>query len=360
MRLLLIEDEPDFIARVQVASNAVPDVTLLTPEPIGLLDLDQDFDESAPVEEQLSERLQALLKGEPVDLVLLDTDLSRQRGKLRTQTEYRQAFQGLGVPVCRYRKGHTQTELMKLEFIRRLAVDGASAIWVSPDHLSGDLATTLVPWLKEVSAGFQALRQRFQDEPDLVNAEFGPSGMLADLLGRPALKSDLLGYTAQNFFFFSGQEPAGVPAAARYATQLGYWLHNYVLAFPGPILNSVAAAAFVNLAPGSFGDTAVQALVAPCQYGGPFQALGPYYWKDDLATLLDTFGGDIAEAATLQGTTLDRVDPVTHAMAYYCLLTRSPIRQDEAAVNPDWIPAGASLSRIKESEFDELGPMLKS
>jgi len=30
------------------------------------------------------------------------------------------------------------------------------------------------------------------------------------------------------------------------------------------------------------------------------------------------------------------------------------------SVNPDWIPPGASLSRILESKFDELGPMLRS
>ena len=93
MRVLHIEDEPDFIARVQAAGAAHDDVEVLTAERSGLLEVKASFDASGPIEEQMIKSLQALVEREHVDLVLLDTDLSRQRGLFSTQTEYRQAFQ---------------------------------------------------------------------------------------------------------------------------------------------------------------------------------------------------------------------------------------------------------------------------
>lgn len=359
MRVLHIEDEPDFIARVQAAGNAREGVEVLTDERSGLRDVKASFDDSGPIEEQLIKKLQTLVTRERVDLVLLDTDLSRQRGSFSTQTEYRQAFQELGVPVCRYNKGHQPTGLMELEFLKRVTKEGDNAIFIPRDCVGPNLEATLMPRLEGIWHGFKKLRELIEAEPGVLEGDSGPAGILAHLLGRAGLQADLLGYTSQSSSFFTGGSAAGVSKPVQYGAQLGYWLYNFVLAFPGPILNPIAAAAFVNLSPASFDMTAVQALVARCRYAGPFDVLGPYYWKDELATLIDELGGDIARAPTLQGHALERIDPEAHAMAYYCVLTRKPIRQDEAAINPDWVPPGASLSRILESEFDELGPMLR-
>lgn len=357
MRFLLIEDEQNYISRVQEACKKADDVSVFTPLEFGLSSI--EFDELSPLEEQLLTRLDGLRKETPVDIVLLDSDLSRQEAKLRTRTEYQQGFHGLGIPVCRYRKGQTQTRLAKLEFIRRLAMDGASAIWAPPDRVDGELSKTLVPWLKSVHAGFEMLVSKLQANASLLRSEVGPAGILADLLGRPALKADLLGYTSQNFFFFSLPSQSDDRATERYAVQLGYWLHNYILAFPGPILNAEASAAFLNLQADSFKHNDVQSVVSSCRYAGPFGELDDYYWKTDLGDLLNELDGDIANAPTLKGHELTRVDSRPYVGAYYCVLTQEVIRDDEAAVNPDWIPVGASITRIKESEFDELGPMLR-
>jgi hypothetical protein len=360
MRVLHIEDEPGFIAQVQAAGNARGGVEVLTDEGSGLRDLKASFDGSGPIEEQLIKKLHTLVTRERVDLVLLDTDLSRQRGSLSTQTEYRQAFQALGVPVCRYSKGHQPTGLMELEFLKRVTKEGDNAIFIPRDCVGRNLEATLMPRLEGIWHGFKKLREMIEAQPTVLDSDSGPAGILAHLLGRTGLQADLLGYTSQSSSFFTGGAAAGVPKSVHYGAQLGYWLYNFVLAFPGPILNPIAAAAFVNLSPDSFDLPAVQVLVARCRYAGPFDVLEPYYWKEDLATLIDELGGDIARAPTLEGLALKRVDPEPHAVAYYCVLTRKAIRQDEAAVNPDWVPPGASLSRILESQFDELGPMLRS
>ncbi len=361
MRILHIEDEPDFIARVQAAGDVREGVEVLTAEGSGLLEVKDSFDGSRSIEEQLIRKLQTLVTRERVDLVLLDTDLSRGRGLLSTQTEYRQAFQELGVPVCRYNKGHQSSGLMELEFLQRVTKEGDNAIFISRDCVGPNLETILMPRLEGIWHGFKKLREMIEAQPAVLEGDLGPAGILAHLLGRVSLQADLLGYTSQSGNFFAGGIADGVTKPEHYGAQLGYWLHNFVLAFPGPILNPVAAAAFVNLSPTSFDLPAVQALVERCRYTGPFDVLGPYYWKDDLAALIDELGGDIARAPSLEGQgTLVRVDPEARAMAYYCVLTHKPIRQDEAAVNPDWVPSGASVSRILESRFDELGPMLRS
>ena len=80
MRILHIEDEPEFIARVQAAGDVREGVEVLTAEGSGLLEVKDSFDGSSAIEEQLIRKLQALVTRERVDLVLLDTDLSRGRG----------------------------------------------------------------------------------------------------------------------------------------------------------------------------------------------------------------------------------------------------------------------------------------
>jgi hypothetical protein len=298
---------------------------------------------------------------EKVDLVLLDTDLSRKQGELRTQTEYRQAFRSIGVPVCRYRKGASATRLQALDFVRRLAVDGASAIWVAKEHMEDPLDRTLVPWLLQVHEGFASLGSKLQATPTILDASGGPAEMIASILDRPSLAGDLLGYTGQNFFFFGSTTDASAEdRVAVTATQLGYWLHNYILAFPGPILNLVAASAYVNLTPESFRTAEVQKLVEPAVYRGPFEQLGPYYWREAMGELLDRHGGDLTSADEMKGVKVTRVDDKAPGVAFYCVLSRTAIPASEAAVNPDWIPPGAQMTRIRESDLDELGPMLKT
>jgi len=359
MRLLLIEDEPDFIGRMQTACDAIHGVELCLPDATGLNRL--NFEENSPIEEQLSHRLRELQAREHLDLVLLDTDLSREQGALRTQTEYRQAFLSIGVPVCRYKKRHSATRLADLQFVRNLAMDGASAVWVPRDHLDDALEIRLLPWLIGISDGFAQLRQALeQHAAALESSRQGPAGLLATLLDRPSLQADLLGYTAQNVFFFADVATEDQVRLSVTATQLGYWLYNYVLAFPGPILNEVAAAAYLNVQPDSFRTGAVQTLVACAAYKGPFQQTGRYYWREELADLLDQYDGDLATAPELKDVTLKRVTTQPPGVAFYCVLSRTAIPVDEAATNPDWIPPGAQLTRIREADLDELAPMLKS
>lgn len=357
MRLLLIEDEEHFIKTMRAAcQSADSEVRLVLADDLDLANI--SFSESAPIEEQLSQKLIDDGVAKKADIVLLDTDLSRKIAGLRTQSEYRLAFQSVGVPVCRYRKRHSSTPLAAFQFLARLSKEGTSAVWVPTEFLEGDFESKLIPWLIDVNEGFREIRK----EVEKLSAEDrtqGPASLLATILQRPNLQVDLMGYTGQNAFFFADVAADTNVLSDVMAVQLGYWLHNYVLGFPGPILNKVAAAAYLNLQLDSFQRSAVQDMVARAVYSGPFCSLDRYYWREELGALLDEHNGDIATAPSLKDLELERVVGLDE-VAFYCVLSQNIIAEKEAAVNPDWIPPGAQMTRIREKDFDELSPMLKA
>ena len=61
--------------------------------------------------------------------------------------------------------------------------------------------------------------------------------------------------------------------------------------------------------------------------------------------MLEAFDGDIALAPALKGVRLERVDAEhPEAPAYLCLVKNRPIREDEAAPNPDLIPSAGMFA----------------
>lgn len=359
MNILLIEDEDNFIDRLK-KDAAQHGITVVTPIEVSL---DAKFNEDGPIEDQIVQRLGDIQKSRNIDLVLLDTDISKL-GNGIGQAACRAACQVLGVPVARYTKKQSQTQIAHLKYLQRLAVEGASAIWVPADMTKGDLSSTgLFPWLKGVGAGFAHLKSYLETHKDVLDRSLGPAGILALALDRPSLRSDLLGYTAQNFFFFSptvdDSENKVADDSAQLATRLGYWLYNCVLTFPGPILAAKAAAAYLNVTVDTFKLPAVQSLVTKARYGGPFSEVEEYYWTEDLLEIIEECGGDIAESESLKDLEILRVDEAhPESSAYFCVLTHEPIARSIASSNPDWIPSGAQVTRINQELYDQLGPML--
>jgi hypothetical protein len=356
MKFLLIEDEEIFINRLKAVVEVDESVNILVSKDVGL---NASFKQGLPVEDELLERLEKMLIDHQIDLVLLDTDLSRI-GNGVGQTTYRQAFQNLGIPVCRYTKRGSDTVIINFKKLRRLAVEGASSVFVPGDKLRGADLPKLLPWMKDIHQGFSTLRERLISEPKLLTETMGPVDILAKALDEPTLKSDLLGYTAQNFFFFAAPEESQRDIRQNQATRLGYWLLNYILEFPGPILSSKAAAAFLNVKINSFENETLQNHIASARYKGPFCGLDQYYWRKKLLDILDSDNGDIAKAEALKDVTLTRVDSKNpESSAYLCIVSGKLIPASKAGPQPDWIPSGAQLARISQDFYDELGPMLR-
>ncbi|MDQ8048085.1 hypothetical protein [Luteibacter sp.] len=358
MRVLMIEDESYFVESVKDAFDTADDATLLLAVDVGVAgQFDHDGQES--IEEQLGKRLAEVVEANNVDLVLLDTDLSRET-RFQTQTVYRQAFRQIGVPVCRYRKKARESNAHNLELVYRLATDGSTAVYIPYDAVTGDgPEECLVSWLQSVNSGFKRLRHELEQHPDYLDSSLGPAGTLARLLGRPPLHPDLLGYTGPNVFFFGPNAMKTAQNTANYAVALGYWLVNYILAFPGPILHRDATAAFLNITVEMMDREDIRRLISAAEYKGPFAALnGGHYWAEDLAELVDGWDGDIANVAEIRGAHLDRVSQERHGRAFYCMVSRQPISEADAADSPDWIPPGAGMARINREDLEQLGPML--
>ncbi len=361
MRLLIVEDEQPFVGQISAAAAASGlGIVLLTSKEVGL---EEPFKEGTSYEEQLLTLVRDAQNKHKIDLVLLDSDLSRMPNGI-AQSMCRQAFQEVGLPVCRYKKRHSSTPARELQDLRRTAREGASAIWVPNDLVQAqNLTNRLMPWLVAIGNGFGALRDALSGDQTLLKKSQGPAGILAVALKRPRAKADFLGYTAQNFFFFGApagedeDDPTG--SVEVLATQLGYWLFNCILRFPGPILSRGAAAAYLNVQKSELDLPGMNQVLAAAHYDGPFSDVEEFYWRDDLGSILDGLEGDIANAPELKGAKPARVDVANPgSSAFFCVLTQQPITDDEAAPNPDWIPPGAQLARIQRKLFEKLGPML--
>ena len=362
-RVLVIEDQPGTIELFKEAiTEAGSDVVLVEPAQSGIEDL--ELGEGEAYEIQLARFLKDIAEREAIDLALVDTDLSRGR-HLEASSLYRVALAAVGLPVCRYQKRGSTSRLDRLPALRRSAQDGASAIWV-PNHLVGQADMDGLPqWLTAVAAGFRTLRNGLAADPQLLDrsARLSPADVLAAVMGRPEAAADFVGYAGQNQrFFVQNYSDEGFPAvdpAMTFGTRLGYWLFNYIMMFPGPILRAREAAAFLNVEPSQADDVHLGAVLAATAYTGPFCDVEPLYWRPALAELVEECRGDIANHPGLAGTRLRRVDPAHVAQpAYICMLSGDAITDAEAGPTPDWVPSGASEARFKAEHLDELGPLV--
>ena len=360
--VLIIEDQKDAIERFKSYAEGTG-LTFLSPDEVSLTD-QQRNEEGGAIEGQLAEFLKTTIGKHAIDLVLLDTDLARQ-SELETHSSYKAALRDIGMPVCRYQKGGKAVRLAMLPQLQRTIRDGASAIWIPRTLVSDDDEgrENLVPRLIAISQAFEKIEAALEARPELLSPKHSPAEVLAAVLGDENLSFEFLGYAAQNLVYFAKPEEGDaehlISQAKRYATQLGYWLFNYILMFPGPVLTCRGAAAFLNVMPGDASQwEAFTEVLEYARYSGPFSEVEPYYWRTKLVDLADEVGGDITKHEHLQALQLPRVDPDEHAVqAFICMISGEAITQGQAAPNPDWVPSGASEAKIKEEVLDELGPL---
>lgn len=358
-KVLIIEDQLDTIEKFRGLA-AGSELSFVSPTDIGLIDFDPTENEA--IEEQLATFLKGRIGEYEIDLVLLDTDLSRGR-KLQTHSSYKAALRELGMPVCRYQKGGTPSQFEQLPQLQRTIRDGASAIWIPRAFVSGDRMTELVPRLIALSRGFKAIHEALKDSPDLLKGRHSPTDVLASVLGNSELSYEFLGYAAQNLVYFANPEAHvaeyQISEQRRFATQLGYWLFNYIMMFPGPILSEPSAAAYLNIQPNELSkNPKLRDALKAAQYNGPFSEIAPYFWRYGLIELLNSFDGDIVRSEAFAALDIARIDTQSpDSVAYICLISGNAITEEQAAPTPDWVPTGASEAKIDDEVLSELGPL---
>lgn len=361
MRLLHVEDQEEF--RIELRKKLDRKVTITPYVGKGAdgkeLDLYPHQNASDPIEDQIANQLKEFeLKLGAFDAVLLDTDLSGLKNGI-SQSSIRTACSQLGIPVFRYSKRGLVSPQERMKYLATIAREGSQSILVPQDVLSGN---GLSEWLLNVTASFTKIRKAIETySKDRI---LSPAELLAKLLKLPGIDIDLMGYSGANFFFFGDLiekiEPEKPTVYRNYSTQFGYWLCNYVLLFPGPIMNIGATAAYLELSKQDITNIEIAKLLEKAKYKGPFAELGPYYIKQLLdGGFLEIKQESYADYFKSKGIKLaKRQYKLDDSPSYYCVVNDEPISAKNSKGPLDWIPRGAHMCRIKKETYDKFGPWL--
>jgi len=367
LRLIYVEDEDEF--RAGLVSSLESSFTL-SPVDVGAFKVTKNGGE---IGDQFINWLEKQTGGsKTIDGVILDSDLSGFQNGI-SKDMLLVAFRKLGIPVCRYSKQHRQTPGERLKQLATLASEGALSVLV-PSELTNGLTEDmderqerLVGWLVSTFKGFAEIRALLEVQLRKEDQPRNAAELMAVILGRPEMELDLVGYVGPSLFFFG--DTMGVEEgtdtqsliARNLATKLGYWFYNFVLAFPGPILNAAATSAFVGVNSKSLADDSLIKAFKAARYVGPFAGSGPYFYRDLIEQSM------MEQGKTGQSIIIDSGDGTVCALyeddpsqaGAYCVATDSSIRREDGTGPFDWIPPGANeLCRIEKKTYNRLMPWL--
>jgi hypothetical protein len=303
--------------------------------------------------------MQRELSAGEYDAALVDTDLSGLKNGI-SQSAFRTACSMIGLPVLRYSRA-VPTTSDRMKYLTTISREGSQALQVPTSVLTEGLAD----WVAGILQSFRQIRNEI-DGRRKNGSDTSPSEIVASMLKEPEIDLDLLGYSGANFFFFgelidSVEGATQQPKVRNYATQLGYWLANYVLMFPGPILNEGATAAYLSITKNDMQNDKVCELLADALYNGPFSTTytsGSYYVRRSVDKLM--LGADVEYFVDLCSKNHIKLDEADKGklLWYYCIVNDEPILEADAAGPFDWMPRGADICRIKKSTYEKLAPWL--
>ena len=358
MRLLYVEDQLDYANAISAELSKKMSVIVYDGKG---LDTNPHERGDMPIEKQIADGIRTLEHADgQFDAVLLDTDLSNFKNGI-SQSAFRSACSMIGLPVLRYsKKGLTQPS-DRLKYLATIAREGSQAILV-PDSI---LHEGLADWVLNVALSFKNIREQIEKQAK-DGRVVSPAALLAEMINIPNIDIDLIGYSGANFFFFGDLIESPIDnkletKTRNYSTQFGYWLANYVLMFPGPILNRGAAAAHLGVTKNDLIKSAeALAVLQEAAYTGPFASQGDYFVRQLLDQLLASSDkSNYVELLQSKGIQLEdaTVENASETF-YYCIVNDVPILDSDARGPFDWIPRGADICRVRKDTYDKFGPWL--
>ena len=310
--------------------------------------------------------------GEGTVLVVTDYDLTRAVKGLFGHSVVawcRNQF----IPVGDFSRGHqnalsTEPDLFELR-VPCIEVDAAA-------------------YIVRMFEGFRRIREGIEKHPALLSGGRSPAQVLAVLLGRKNLESQLGPYLSRPSLFNSslldtikggehGKGRATADQKKRLLTYiLGHVLVNAVLKYPGPILAEGPLCAY--LATSRKDIDKVAGLFKDAKYTGPFDYGERLFWRDDVDATVEEFAGKFEVKDTeyesfgdyhraVVGKALggaiakhecDRCDGVKGG--FWCPFKKRAVceRSDCSSTASSWVPSGAYACRVERAFFDEWSPML--
>lgn len=314
-------------------------------------------DQAPPEGDDVSEPLTQLVKNEAKNpefsiFVILDWDLTMYRNGV-SRSHVQRACQELGIPICAYHRDEGRYSNPKElkdyeEDIIKIEKEG--------DEAAADTFAELV-------SGFTDIYENLSESEELE-----PKSKLYDILGAPSVvesKLDQYSWGQSGTIGIAKSSDNEADRIRRMSTFFGYWIHNQLLEYPGALFNEVAAASYLGIDPSQFvSDDTIQANFRQARYDGPFSNLDNWYWEPDIDDVKSKYmeSGDKAlpEGEVLfERMGIEEIKPVRcnqgHTGAgYYCIIKEEPVCKEHSVQPPNWIPMGASHSRITEEEYDQL------
>ena len=236
--------------------------------------------------------------------------------------------------------------------------------------------------------GFRRIRTGIEQEPALLSGGRSPAQVLATLLGRKGLESQLAPYLSRPGLFnsslldtltsrASGDEDEKAAEKAKLLTYiLGHVLVNAVMKYPGPILAEGSLCAYLAISVEDLEKVA--GLFESAKYTGPFDDGERLFWRDDVDNVVEELArkfevddssfrsfGDYHRAvisqaldAPLAKHECDRCDGVKGG--FWCPFTKRAVceRSDCSSTASSWVPSGAYACRVERIFFEEWSPIL--
>ncbi|MBJ9947806.1 hypothetical protein I5729_01575 [Acinetobacter bereziniae] len=304
-----------------------------------------------------------VLEQQEVEMVVIDHDLSSLKVRI-SESAITNACKQLAIPVCTYHRKPPQNDSQNLKDRVNQARSFSIEIDIDEDTHYERCALEII----DVFYGFKSISEEFS-KLDANTLQGGPAKIISVILKKPQLESLFARYTssstlAADIIQYDEDAPEDQISDIlnkRIPFILGCWLYNYVLPFPGIILNTIAAASYINLNVSQFQENSNE--FESAKYDGPFSKNFSFWWRHDLDQIL--FDADAEDAVNYLNNKGKigilpckcSVDNESDA-GYYCIVKKLPISHTESIGHLSWIPQGADLCRINKKIYRRLAPMM--
>lgn len=298
------------------------------------------------------------------------------------------AAETLGLPVACYRQFKPQPEIDlqripgdgKIELPADASDRAARIVTIAKGfvHLEKMLVASQLPPPGAKKATSKALRAGkgavpAAQRPGAVLVT--PGALMARVLGQPdvATHFDLFACGDQRAIaeILHTHKPHGetldIATQRRVVVAMGVWLADLVMAYPGLLVNEVAAASHLDIHTKDFAKAEVREIFESARYVElPFADDDqPMWWRHLLDEILNNAaavtGRDLCAEKGLKRIRFCpcSVDSKLHA-GYYCMDENRPLSEQESSGRVSWFPVGADLARLSKKTYRALAPWMGS
>ena len=299
------------------------------------------------------------------DFIICDQDLSKIPGytglSAQVVTELAHAE---GIPIALYGRGKEDFMMERLK-ARRPFLERRFILHL--DHVGWN-AERFAHKARIIFDGCQQILRFLEKKtrkPSSKPTGSTPAKWMCELLGKPQIinRLDLYGSGDQQYlgWLVAAREDTAKKVTRVLAAELGYWLWDSVLRFPGIVVNRVAAGSLLNLSPETWDLPAVREIFAGAKYEGPFGVEKEFWWRDELQAIVNKAGKEdglaLAKEHGIRSTKRSSciVDPSQPA-GCYCMLAEAPVSRANSFGDIPYFPSGADLARISRPEFAKVAP----